>query len=88
MPVVSLDIKYICSLFHGDEVVIESEVLTRQRARWPWVSRFLKDGNIIAEARVELVLLERVGEEYILIRNPPEKILSYLSKLHLGPSLE
>ena len=64
MPVVSLTINYKNALNHGDCVLLESRCLPRQRARWPWLTTFLKDDEIIADARVEFVLVKKIGGKY------------------------
>ena len=69
MPVVSLRIDYRRALMHGDLVILESRCLERQGVRWPWSCRFLRDGELMAEALVELVMMRR-GR--VLRRTPPE----------------
>ena len=43
MPVVSLEIKYISVLRHGELVLLETKSLPRRGARWPWLTKFLKE---------------------------------------------
>jgi acyl-CoA thioester hydrolase len=63
LPVVSLAIDYRRALLHGDAVRIWSEVMPRRGLKIPWRSLFLgTDGVVAAEAMVELVLVEGVGE--------------------------
>ncbi|MEB3321540.1 MAG: acyl-CoA thioesterase [Synechococcaceae cyanobacterium] len=60
LPVVSLAIDYRQALRHGDRVQIWSRALPRRGLRFPWHSRFVTGaGELAAEARVDLVLLER-----------------------------
>ena len=87
MPVVPLGINYTRSLFHGELVLLESRSLPRKLARWPWKTKFLREGELVAEARVDLVLVKKVAKEHCLIRNVPKQISSPLLKLQLGPDL-
>ena len=87
MPVVSLEINYTRSLFHGELVLLESRSLPRKLARWPRRTKFFREGELVAEARVDLVLVEKVAKEHCLIRNVPKHISSPLLKLQLGPDL-
>ena len=88
MPVVSLEINYISALRHGDLVLLESLCLPRKGIRWPWVTKFLKDDVVVAEASVDLVLIKRSDNEHRLIRKIPDQIASPLLKLNLGKCLD
>lgn len=57
MPVISLQLNYISPLRHGDEVCVESHCSGRQGVRWPWFSRFVCKGTVVAEATVNLVMV-------------------------------
>ena len=85
MPVVSLEINFNSALRHGEMVVLESKCLPRRGARWPWLTKFVKENVVVAQARVELVLIKRCGEDLRVIRNTPDIILSPLLKLQSGP---
>ncbi len=72
LPVVSLAIDYRRPLRHGDEVVVWSEAETPRGARLPWRSRFeTPEGGVAAEARVELVALERREDRQRVLRRLP-----------------
>ena len=88
MPVVSLEINYISALRHGEIVLLESKCLPRKGARWPWATKFVKEKVVVAEARVDLVLIKRSGKEFRLMRKIPEQILRPLLKLQCGPELD
>ena len=88
MPVVSLEINYIRALRHGEIVLLESNCLPREGARWPWVTRFMKENDVVAKARVELVLIQRSGNNLRVIKSIPEQISSPLLKLQCGPSMD
>ncbi len=87
LPVVSLKINYLSAVFHGEEVVLESRSLPRKLARWPWITKFLRSGVLVAEAWVDLVLVKKVREENHLIKTVPHHISSYLQKLQFGPDI-
>ena len=86
MPVVSIQINYISSVLHGERVLLESRSLARKLARWPWVTKFLRDGAVVAEARVDLVLVQKFGNRHRLIRKVPDPIATIMHKLQSGPS--
>ena len=86
MPVVSLNINYMSSLLHGELILLESRSLPRELARWPWLTKFFRDGELVAEARVDLVLVKKFSTGHRLIRNVPNQISSHLLKLQLGKS--
>ncbi len=85
MTVVSLDIKYKKAIKHGQYVVLESFPLEKVGLRWPWVTNFIADDNLVmAEARVELVLVKQALDEYRLIRAWPDNIEAAFSALMFG----
>ena len=82
MPVVSLNINYRRSLRHGDVVDLESICGGQRGARWPWITRLKRGRELIAEACVELVMLNSAGR---LLRRPPSELLSVMQQLRQGP---
>ncbi|WP_320668240.1 acyl-CoA thioesterase [Prochlorococcus sp. MIT 1307] len=84
MPVISLEINYKSPLLHGQLVWLESWSLPRNRARWPWMTNFLRNGEVVAESKVDLVLVKNIDKKHRLIRNVPDHILSPLLKLQFG----
>ena len=81
MPVVSLKIEYRRALRHGDRIRLESVFGERAGVRWPWHSRFLLGGRLMAEAWIDLVMLHR-GR---VLRHPPEPMAAALKRLREGP---
>ena len=81
MPVVSLKIEYRRALRHGDRIQLESVFGERAGVRWPWHTRFLKGGRLMAEAWIDLVMLHR-GR---VLRHPPEPMAAALKRLREGP---
>jgi acyl-CoA thioester hydrolase len=89
LPVVSLAIDYRQALLHGDGVRLESRVLPRQGLRLPWQSRFLAPAGVVAaEARVELVLVDRLAgpDQRRLLRRLPADLDAAVTALVRGPS--
>jgi len=86
MPVVRLEINYRRALNHGEKVVLESWSLPRQGVRWPWRTIFLtEEGDRVAEAQVDLVLLSLIGSARRVLRKPPEPLATALQQLRQGP---
>ena len=86
MPVVSLEIQYKNSLFHGQDVVLESLCLPRVKSKYPWSTSFLRDKVIIAEAMINLVLVKKMGNQFKLTREVPDFLSAGLDKLIIGPA--
>jgi acyl-CoA thioester hydrolase len=88
LPVVRLAIDYRQPLLHGDAVQLWSEVLPRCGLKLPWRSRFVATGgNLAAEARVELVLVESaIGlDRRRLVRRLPADLETAVAALVRGP---
>ncbi len=86
MPIVSLAINYLRPLKHGDEVTLESWAKAREGIRWPWETKFLKDGDVlVAEAKVDLVFINQKNSQFRLLRKVPNQIEIALQSLQLGP---
>jgi acyl-CoA thioester hydrolase len=88
LPVVSLSIDYRQALLHGDAVELRSVVLPRRGVKLPWLSRFHgSDGGVAAEARVELVLVDRAaGAGRRLLRRWPQDLEAAVAALsHSAP---
>ena len=63
LPVVELSIQYLLPLRHGDLVELISQVTPRRGVKLGWQSRFVSaGGTLAAQARVQLVLVERHHE--------------------------
>ena len=82
MPVVSMTVEYRRSIRHGDQIVLETHCGAQSGVRWPWRSRFELDGQVMAEAWVELVILGN-GR---LLRQPPDGICPAFAALQEGPT--
>ncbi|MCP9888001.1 acyl-CoA thioesterase [Cyanobium sp. ATX 6A2] len=94
LPVVSLTIQYRQALVHGDAVELRSAVLPRQGVKLPWLSRFYgPSGQLAASARVELVLVDRRGQQAgaggpgsgRVLRRWPQDLARAVESLQRGP---
>ena len=86
IPVVSLTIKYKDYLRHGDEVLLENFALKQDGVRWLWKTNFLGDGlKLFAEAKVELVVVRKIDEDYRIVRELPDFLQEAIDKINLGP---
>lgn len=88
LPVVNLSLHYRQALLHGERVELRSWSLPRQGLKLPWLSRFIgSDGQVAAEARVDLVLVDLsggAGQRRLLRRCPPD-LNAALARLAEGP---
>jgi len=88
LPVVSLALQYRQALLHGDQVELRSWVLPRQGVKLPWISQFIRgDGELAAEAQVELVLVDLTGgaSQRRLLRRLPDTLAAAMEQLVGGP---
>ena len=75
MPVVSLNIKYISPLKHGETALLKSTVLPPKGVRWTWLTKILKDDESkIAEAKIELVLVKKNKDDFRVVRQIPDHL--------------
>ena len=84
MPVVQIQVRYREALVLGDEVELISVSEAPRGVRWPWSTRFVKDGVCVAEASVELVLVS-VHPVRRVLRHPPEAVAEAFRALAEGP---
>ncbi len=86
IPVVSLEINYLSPLHHGDTVVLESWPLLRKGVRFPWRTKFFRDGDqLVAEAQVDLVVVAGENNNFHVLRHLPEKVEVALELVQQGP---
>ncbi len=84
MPVVRLEIKYLKSIMHGQNIFLESYCLPRKGVKWPWQTSFICSGMKVAEASVDLVLIKVDDSGSKILRKVPEKLNNALLKLQYG----
>ena len=84
MPVVSIEIKYKMPIFHGEEIIIESEFFINEKPRINIRSNFLGNNNKIkTSSSVNIVLIKK--ENFSIVRKKPKFILEALNILKNGP---
>ena len=84
MPVVSIEIKYKSPIFHGEEILIESEFVINESPRIKINSNFIGRNNIImTSSSIDLVLINK--ENFSIVRKKPKFFLEALNKLKNGP---
>ena len=73
-------------LHHGEEVILESWSLPKKGIRWIWQTKFVRPDEVcIAEAKVELVFVTKVGTKFKVLRKIPEDFSNTFMALHAGP---
>ena len=88
IPVVSLNLKYRISFFHGEKVTMKSQFKLEKKIRLTCKTLFLKSsGDIGAEAIIGLVVVSKLNDEIKLVRELPEKIKNVLLSLEAGPEI-
>ena len=86
IPVISLQLKYKLSFRHGENVHMVSVFKIMNKLRLNCQTLFLKsNGDIGAEAKIELVLVRRNKDSIKLVRELPEQIKNLFSHLEQGP---
>ena len=87
IPLVSAQIKYKLSFFHGEKVLLKSQFKLINKIRLNCKTAFLKEnGDIGAEALIELVVVSIKDDSMKLVRVLPAEIKKILLLLELGPS--
>ena len=88
IPVISLQIKYKKSFIHGEKVLLMSQFKQENKIRLTCKSLFLKsNGDIGAEAIIELVVIRKINGSINLVRELPEQIKNILLMLEDGPKV-
>ncbi len=88
IPVISVKIKYKISFLHGEKVLLRSQFILLNKLRFTCKSIFLKsNGDIGAEALLELVVVRKINDSIKLIRQLPVEIKNTLLLLEKGPKI-
>ena len=88
IPVISLKIKYKISFFHGETFILTSQFKREKKIRLNCKTLFLKlNGDIGAEANVELVVVKRTNQSMKLVRGLPVQINNIFLLLEEGPKI-
>tara|TARA_Y100001968_G_scaffold107886_1_gene97548 strand:+ start:86 stop:580 length:495 start_codon:yes stop_codon:yes gene_type:complete len=85
IPVVSIQIRYKTSIFHGEKVILSSQFKLENKIRLTCKTLFLKsNGNIGAKAEIGLVFVRKTNDSIKLLRDIPVQIKNNLIILENG----
>ena len=85
IPVISLQIKYKVSFFHGENILLTSRFKFKNKIRLTCKTLFLKsNGNIGAEAIVDLVFVRKINDSIKILREIPVQTKNKLLLLENG----
>ncbi len=88
MPVISAQIKYKISFKHGEKVLLKSQFNLVNKIKLKCKTLFLKvNGDIGAEALIELVLVRKEKDSIKLVRQFPPEIKKIFLLLEEGPKI-
>ena len=85
IPVISLQIKYKVSFFHGENILLTSRFKFKNKIRLTCKTLFLKsNGNIGAETIVDLVFVRKINDSIKIVREIPVQTKNKLLLLENG----
>ena len=88
IPVIKAQIKYKKSFFHGEKVLLISQYNLLNKIRLNCKTSFVKvNGEIGAEALVELVVVKRKNDSIKVVRELPVEIKKIFLLLEEGPEI-
>ena len=88
IPVISIQMSYKKSFFHGEKILLTSQFKLENKIRVTCKTLFLKsNGDIGAEAIIGLVVVRKINDSIKLVRELPEPIKNILLKLEEGPKI-
>jgi len=88
IPVISIQLKYKKPFIHGDNVLLMSQFKLENKIRLICKTLFLRsNGDIGAEAKIELVVVRKINDSIKLVRELPVKIKNILLMLEEGPKV-
>ena len=86
IPVISAQINYKISFSHGEKILLKSQFNLVNKIRLNCKTLFLKvNGDIGAEALIELVLVRKKNDSIKLLREVPPQIKMIFLLLEEGP---
>ena len=86
IPVISIQMKYKKSFIHGENVLLTSQFKLKNKIRLICKTLFLKpNGDIGAEAVIELVVVRKINDSIKLVRELPVQIKNIFLMLEEGP---
>ena len=88
IPVISINIKYKISFKHGEKILLKSQFNLVNKIRLNCKTLFLKpNGDIGAEAKIELVVVRKINESIKLVRDLPVQIKNVFLMLEKGSKI-
>ena len=88
IPVILAQVKYKISFKHGDNVLLKSQFQLKNKIRLNCNTLLLKtNGDIGAEAKIELVFVRKKNDTIKLVRELPAEIQKIFSLLEKGPEI-
>ena len=88
IPVISIQMKYRKSFIHGEKVLLTSQFKLENKIRLICETVFFKsNGDIGAEAAIELVVVRKTNDSIKLVRELPVQIKNILLMLEEGPKV-
>ena len=86
IPVISIQLRYKISFIHGENVLLMSQFKLENKIRLTCKTLFLKsNGDIGAEAKIELVVVRKINDSIKLVRELPVQIKNVFLMLEEGP---
>ena len=88
IPVISIQLRYKKSFIHGEKVLLKSQFKLENKIRLICKTLFLKsNGDIGAEAKVELVVVRKINDSIKVVKELPAKIKNIFLMLEEGPKV-
>ena len=88
IPVTSIQMRYKKSFIHGDKVILSSQFKLEKKIRLICKTLIFKsNGDIGAEAKIELVVVRKINDSIKLVRELPVQIKNILLMLEEGPKV-
>ena len=88
IPVISIQLRYKISFIHGEKILLTSQFKLENKIRLNCKTLFLKvNGDIGAEALIELVLVRKEKDSIKLVREVPPEIKKIFLLLEEGPKI-
>ena len=88
IPVISIQMRYKKSFIHGEKVLLRRRFKLENKIRLICKTVFLKsNGDVGAEAKIELVVVRKINDSIKLVRDLPLHIKHILLMLEEGPKV-
>ena len=88
IPVISIQLRYKKSFLHGEQVLLKSQFKLENKIRLICKTVFFKsNGDIGAEAKIELVVVSKINDSIKLVRELPVQIKNIFLMLEEGPKV-